>query len=97
MNDSAGVGAVAPLGDEVGLAGLVVDPEDVTAIGGAALGTVAQPVSAEMIISAQPTCSHLPTTPRCTHNTSIPVNHRPSLLAAGAVRTLGLSHLGGRQ
>jgi hypothetical protein len=83
------------LGDGVGLVGFEpVAPEGVTVVGGAEVGTAAQLASTAVIISAQLTGSaRRSPLARRTAPRSRRI-HRTSLLAAKAVRTLGLSHRG---
>src|SRR5215213_5919025 len=81
MNDSLGSAMLVLLGDGVGLVRFeAVAPEGDTVVCGAAVGTAAQLASTAVIIDAQLL------DPRRIHRTS--------LLAAKAVRTLGLSHRG---
>jgi biotin transport system substrate-specific component len=92
VNDSAGFDLVVPLGNDVGLWGFEV--VGVTAVGGAAVGPVPHPFSAAMTISAQLTSpARRPAVARGTAPQS-PSLHCTGMLAARAVRTLGLSHHG---
>ena len=93
MKDSVGVVVVVLLAVGVGFAGFN-DPDGRAAIDGAAIGAAPHAPNPEMIISAQVTSqARRPLLAGCTAPRSPPA-HFTSLLAAKAVRTLGLSHRG---
>jgi hypothetical protein len=92
VKDSVGVVVVVLLAVGVGFAGFT-DPEG-DPIDGAAIGAAPHAPNPEMIISAQATSqARRPLLAGRTAPRSPPA-HFTSLLAAKAVRTLGLSHRG---